>query len=55
MKKKMGRPKLPKNKARSILLTTRVNADEEQVIHSAIKASGLGKTAWLRSALLKAA
>ena len=55
MKPKMGRPKLPKNEARNILMTTRVNANEERAIKAAVKASRLEKTAWLRNALLAAA
>lgn len=52
MKKKLGRPRLPKSEARSILLTTRVNAGENRAIGQAIKDSGQDKTEWLRNALL---
>ena len=55
MSKKMGRPKLPKSEARSIMLSTRVNAEENKAIEKAIKESGADKTAWFRDALLKAA
>ena len=55
MKKKMGRPKLPKNQARSVLLVTRVSPVEERQIKSAIKDSGEEQTAWLRNALLRMA
>jgi hypothetical protein len=55
IKKKLGRPKLPKSEARSIMLSTRVNADENKAIKKAIAVSGEDKTAWLRGALLNAA
>ena len=51
----MGRPKLPKNEARIIMLSTRVNAVENRVIEQAIKASDEDKTVWLRNALLRVA
>lgn len=54
-KKKLGRPKLPKSEARSIMLSTRVNADENKLIQAAIKQSGVDKTVWLRDSLIAAA
>jgi hypothetical protein len=53
--KKIGRPKLPKTEARSIMLSTRVNANENKVIQGAIRAAGEDKTVWLRNALLQVA
>ena len=53
--KKIGRPKLPKNETRSIMLSTRVNIEENKAIKTAINASKKAKTEWLRSALLTAA
>jgi hypothetical protein len=54
-RKKVGRPKLPKSEARSIMLSTRVNAVEHKVIEDAIKAADEDKTVWLRNALLRVA
>jgi hypothetical protein len=54
MSKKMGRPKLPKSEARSIMLSTRVNADEYRSINAAIFKSGKDKTIWIRESLLNA-
>ena len=51
----MGRPKLPKDQVRTIMLSTRVNATEHQAIQEAIDASDEDKTVWLRNALLKEA
>ena len=53
-KKKLGRPALPKSEARSIMLSTRVNADENKSIQKAVTASGEDKTVWLRNTLLRA-
>jgi hypothetical protein len=55
MSKKMGRPMLPKSKARTIMLSTRVNADEFKEIKAAITASGKEKTIWIRESLITAA
>jgi hypothetical protein len=51
-KKKLGRPKLPKSEARTIMLSTRVNADESKAIAKAISKSGKDKTVWMRDAIL---
>lgn len=51
----MGRPKLPKGEARSILIVTRVSPDENKTILAAVKASNEEKTAWIRNTLLSAA
>ena len=51
----MGRPKLPKNEARKIMLSTRVNEDENRAIKAAIKAADEDKTVWMRNALLQVA
>jgi len=53
-KKKLGRPKLPKSEARTIMLSTRVNADENKAIERAIAKSGEEKTVWFRSVIIKA-
>jgi hypothetical protein len=54
-KKKLGRPKLPKSEARSIMLSTRVNTVENKAIERATSKSGEDKTIWLRNAIIKAA
>jgi hypothetical protein len=54
-KKKLGRPKLPKNEARILMLSTRVSGDELKEIQAAIKRDKQEKTVWLRNALLTAA
>jgi hypothetical protein len=54
-KKKLGRPKLPKSEARTIMLSTRVNADENRAIAKAVLKSGKDKTVWLRDVILKSA
>ena len=55
IKKKLGRPKLPKSEARTIMLSTRVNADENKAVQNAISKSGKKKTVWMREAMLAAA
>ncbi len=54
-RKKIGRPKLPTAKARSIMLSTRVNAGEHKAIQEAIKVANEDKTVWLRQAILSVA
>jgi hypothetical protein len=54
-RKKIGRPKLPKDEARSIMLSTRVNAIEHRAIQEAIKTSDEDKTVWIRNAILRMA
>jgi hypothetical protein len=54
MSKKMGRPKLPKSEARTIMLSTRVNAVESKAINRAVEASGKDKTVWIRDAIMAA-
>jgi hypothetical protein len=55
MKTKMGRPKLPKGTANSVLFAVRVAANEADKIQAAIKRSGLTKPDWARNALVNAA
>jgi len=55
MKPKMGRPKMPKGTANSILFAVRIAANEAGKIHQAIKKSGLKKPDWARNALISAA
>jgi hypothetical protein len=55
MKKKMGRPPLPKGTAKGVLFAVKIAANEADKIQSAIKRSGLKKPEWARNALLSAA
>ena len=55
MKTKMGRPKLPKGTANSVLFAVKIAANEADKIHQAIKKSGLKKPEWARNALISAA
>jgi hypothetical protein len=55
MKTKMGRPKLPKGTANSVLFAIRIAAKEAQKINEAVKKSGMKKPEWARTILLSAA
>ena len=55
MKTKMGRPKLPKGTANSVLFAVRIAANEAERIQAAIRKSGLKKPEWARNALIRAA
>jgi hypothetical protein len=55
MKTKMGRPKLPKGTANTVLFAVKIAAKEADKIHQAIKKSGLNKPDWARNALVNAA
>jgi len=55
MKKKPGRPFLPKGKAKGVLYAVRVSGGDAKIIDSAIKRSGKEKPDWMRNALLSAA
>jgi hypothetical protein len=55
MKKKMGRPRLPKDAAKGVLFAVRIAAAEADKIQQAIKRSGIPKPDWARNALLEAA
>ena len=55
MKTKMGRPKLPKGTANSVLFAVRIAAQEAEKIQAAIKKSGMEKPEWARMALISAA
>ena len=52
MKKRVGRPKVPKNRAKSPGISLRLVQDERKVIDRAIEASGLTQSDWARKALL---
>jgi hypothetical protein len=55
MKTKMGRPKMPKGTAKSVLFAVKIAANEAEKIQTAIRKSGLAKPDWARNALLAAA
>jgi hypothetical protein len=55
MKNKMGRPKMPKGTANSIVFSVKIAANEVAKIQQAIKKSGLTKPVWARNALIQAA
>ena len=52
---KVGRPMLPKREKRGRFISTRVSPPEYAEIMRAIKASGIGKTKWVRTKLIAAA
>jgi hypothetical protein len=55
MKTKMGRPKLPKGTANTVLFAVKIAATEAEKIQTAIKRSGMTKPEWARHALINAA
>jgi len=55
MKRKIGRPKLPKSQAKGVLFAARVASEEAKTISKAITDSGQRKSDWIRSSLLSAA
>lgn len=55
MIKKAGRPKLDKSKSKGVLIGARFAPGESNQVHAAVKRSGMGKSAWIRKALLSAA
>jgi hypothetical protein len=55
MKSKMGRPKLPKGTANTVLFAVKIAAKEAAHIQAAINKSGLSKPQWARKALIDAA
>jgi len=54
MKKSVGRPKVPKNRAKSPGISVRLTPDERVLIEKAVKASGLSQSEFARKALLSA-
>ncbi len=55
VKTKMGRPKLPKGTANSVVFSVKIAANAADKIQQAIKKSGLTKPDWARNALLSEA
>ncbi len=54
MKKKPGRPVVPKSLAKGTLLSVRFSGDERAALEAAAAAAGLTLSAWARGALLAA-
>jgi hypothetical protein len=55
MSKKMGRPRLPKGKAKAFQIGVRFNHQEESRIRRAVSKTGLTTADWARETLLGAA
>lgn len=55
VKKKMGRPRLPRRQALGRVFGARFRPDEERLIADAVRQSGLAQADWIRNALLSAA
>jgi uncharacterized protein (DUF1778 family) len=55
MKKSVGRPKVPKTRAKVPGISVRLAQDERKLIDRAIEGSGLSQSQWARKALLWAA
>lgn len=51
---KIGRPKLPKGEAKSLMVRARVSTAEQRLIEDAAKATGKEISEWIRSTLLAA-
>jgi hypothetical protein len=51
----IGRPKLPETEARSIFISTRLSAEENDQIKEAIHRSGKTQSDWIREVLLEKA
>ena len=51
----MGRPKLPKGTANTVLFAVKIAAKEAEKIQDAIAKSGMKKPEWARHALINAA
>ncbi|HYG77980.1 MAG TPA: hypothetical protein VEK08_23445 [Planctomycetota bacterium] len=52
MAKKPGRPKLPKNKAKGVMISLRVLPDERKAFEELADKSGVSLSEWLRRSLL---
>jgi hypothetical protein len=54
MKKKLGRPALPKNAVKGVLIGARFSPAESRRVHEAVNRAKQGKSAWIRETLLTA-
>jgi len=52
MKKRVGRPKIPKRKAKAPGISIRLSAEERKMINASITQSGLTQSEFARKALL---
>lgn len=52
---KMGRPRLPKGRARGFIAKLMLNNHELKVIEKASKSEGIDRSKWMRKTLLEAA
>jgi hypothetical protein len=55
MNKKMGRPRMPKDQAKGVLIGARFSPPEAQVIIDAVRRAGQVKSEWIRTTLLSVA
>jgi hypothetical protein len=55
MNAKMGRPRLPKGKAKGVLIGARFSPPEAKTVVAAVRRAGKVKSEWVRSILLTAA
>ena len=55
MNAKIGRPRLPKGKAKGVLIGARFSPLEANIITCAVKRARQVKSAWIRKTLLSAA
>ncbi len=55
MKKKLGRPALPKDQVRSVLIAVKFSPDESERIDHAAKMAKQSKPEWIRNQLLSVA
>jgi hypothetical protein len=53
-KPKVGRPKLPKGEAKTVVLQSRVQSDEKAAYLRAAKSEGKDLSAWVRETLNRA-
>lgn len=51
----MGRPKLPKDRAKAVLIGARFSPPEANQVDQAVKLAGQGRSEWVRKTLLFAA
>lgn len=51
----MGRPRLPKSKAKGVLIGARFSSGEAKQVHAAVERSSQVKSEWIRKTLLEAA
>jgi len=52
MKKRVGRPKVPKREAKAPGISVRLPENERKIIVAAVKQSGLSQSDWARKSLL---